>query len=51
MPVEIIDMVKTAHELKKRKVLLNTSGTESVTATPTTCRKFKITYVSGYNIV
>ena len=24
MPVEIIDMVKTAHELKKRKVLLNT---------------------------
>jgi len=25
MPVEIIDMVKTAHELKKRKVLLNTS--------------------------
>jgi hypothetical protein len=24
MPVEIVDMVKTAHELKKRKVLLNT---------------------------
>lgn len=50
MPVEIIDIVKTAHE-QKRKVLLNPSGTESVTATPTTCRKFKITYVSGYNIV
>ncbi len=24
MPVEIVDMVKTAHDLKKRKVLLNT---------------------------
>ena len=24
MPVEIVDMVKTAHELRKRKVLLNT---------------------------
>jgi hypothetical protein len=24
MPVEIVDMVKKAHELKKRKVLLNT---------------------------
>ncbi len=24
MPIEIVDMVKTAHELKKRKVLLNT---------------------------
>ena len=24
MPIEIVDMVKKAHELKKRKVLINT---------------------------